>query len=116
MKYLRDADDHLIAYLRSVQPQQFPFVFIPGATTNNCKKDAPMKVLQAYSGEETQTVWVETIKRLLHRYLEHRKKRRMFRRACAENGIVVSYEGRRWCDATERELIGDIKNGHRSHF
>jgi hypothetical protein len=75
-----------------------------------------MKVLQAYSGEETQTVWMGTIKRLLHRYLEHRNKWRTFRRACAENNIVVSYEGRRWCDATERELIGDIKNGHRSYF
>jgi hypothetical protein len=91
-------------------------VFIAGAKANNCKKDAPMKVRQAYSGEETQTVWMGTFKRLLHRYLEHSNKRRMFRRACAENNIVVSYEGRRWCDATERELIGDIKNGHRSHF
>jgi hypothetical protein len=40
------------------------------------KGDAPMKVLQVYSGEETQTVWTGTIKRLLHRYLEHRNKRR----------------------------------------
>jgi hypothetical protein len=69
-----------------------------------------------YSGEETQTTWMGTLRRLLHRYLEHRNKRRRFRRACAENDIVVSYEGRRWCDATERQLIGDIKNGHRSHF
>ena len=35
-----------------------------------------MKVLQVYSAEETQTVWTRTIKRLLHRYLEHRNKRR----------------------------------------
>ena len=90
MKYLRGADEHLIAYLQEVQLQQFPSVFIPGATTNNCKKrDAPMKVLQAYSGEETQTVWMGTIKRLLHRYLEHRNQRRTFRRACAENDIGV---------------------------
>jgi hypothetical protein len=40
------------------------------------KGDAPMKVLQVYSAEETQTVWTGTIKRLLHRYLEHRNKRR----------------------------------------
>jgi hypothetical protein len=69
-----------------------------------------------YSGEETQTARMGTLKRLLHRYLENRNKRRRIRRACAENDIVVSYEGRRWCDATERQLIGDIKNGHRSHF
>ena len=35
-----------------------------------------MKVLEVYSGEETQNVWTGTIKRLLHRYLEHRNKRR----------------------------------------
>jgi uncharacterized protein YjiS (DUF1127 family) len=91
-----------------------------------------------------QTVWTATIKPLLTRYLEHRRKRRALaelrsvdprtlkdmgidrseltsivygnpkgrRRGCAE--IVA--QGRRWCDATERELIDDIVNGRRSHF
>jgi hypothetical protein len=57
-----------------------------------------------------------TIKRLLHRYLEYRNKRRALRRGWAENKIVAPYEGRRWCDATERELIGEFTNGRRSHF
>jgi len=69
-----------------------------------------MKVLQACSGEEIHTVWSETIKRLIHRYLEHRNKRRALRRCSAENRIAAPYEGHRWCDATERELIGDILN------
>src|SRR5262249_13758297 len=42
--------------------------------------------------------------------LEHRNKRRALRRGSAQNKIVAPYEGRRWCDATERELIGDITN------
>jgi hypothetical protein len=71
-----------------------------------------MKVLQACSGEETHTVWTGTIKRLIHRYLEHRNKRHTLRRDSAENKIVAPYEGRRWCDATERELIADIMSGH----
>jgi hypothetical protein len=75
-----------------------------------------MKVLQACSGEETRTVWTVTIKRLIHRYLEHRNKRRALRRDRSENKIVALYEGRRWCDATERELIGDITNIHGSHL
>ncbi len=75
-----------------------------------------MKVLQACSGEETRTVWTGTIKRLFHRYLEHRNKRRALRSDSAENKIVSPYEGRRWCDATERELIDDITNGHGSHL
>jgi hypothetical protein len=75
-----------------------------------------MKVLQACSGEETRTVWTGTIKRLIHRYLEHRNKRRALRRDSAENKIVAHYEGRRWCDATERELIGDITNNHGSRL
>ena len=107
-----------------------------------------MKMPQAYSGEAIQTVWSGMIKRLLHRYLEHRNKRRALaelksldsvilkdraidrseaisivygdpkerRRGCAENKIVAPYEGRRWCDATERELICDITNGRSSHF
>jgi hypothetical protein len=75
-----------------------------------------MTVLRAYSGQQTQTVWPGTIKQLLHRYLEHRNKRHALRRSCAENRIVVPYEGRRWCDATERELIGAITIGRRLHF
>ena len=75
-----------------------------------------MKVLQAYSGEETHTVWTGTIKRLIQRYLEDRNKRRALRCDNAENKIAAPYEGRRWCDATERELIGDITNSHDSHL
>jgi hypothetical protein len=75
-----------------------------------------MKVLQACSGEETHAVWSGTIKRLIHRYLEDRNKRRAFRRGSSENKIVALYEGRRWCDATERELIGDITNIRGSHL
>ena len=75
-----------------------------------------MKALQACSSEEMHTVWTGTIKRLVHRYLEHRNKRRALRRCSAENKIVAPYEGRRWCDATERELIGDITNRHGSHL
>jgi len=74
-----------------------------------------MKVLQACSGKEPQTVWTGTIKRLIHRYLEQRNKRRGLRRGSAEDKIVAAYEGRLWCDATERELIGDITNSHGSH-
>ena len=73
-----------------------------------------MKVLQACSGEET--VWTGTIKRLIRRYFEYRNKRRALRLGGAENRIVATYEGRRWCDATERELIGDITNRHGSHL
>jgi hypothetical protein len=75
-----------------------------------------MKVLQACSAEETHTVWTGTIKRLLHRYLEHRNKRRALRRDSTENKMEAPYEGRRWCDATERELIVDITNSHGSHL
>jgi len=75
-----------------------------------------MTVLQPRSAEETHTVWTGTIKRLIHRYLEHRNKRRALRRGCAENRIMAPYEGRRWCDATERELIDDITNTHGSHL
>jgi hypothetical protein len=71
-----------------------------------------MNVLHVCSGEETHTVRTGIIKRLIHSYLEHRDKRRALRRVSAENKIVAPYEGRRWCDATERELIGDIMNGH----
>ena len=76
-----------------------------------------MKVLQTCSGEETHTVWTGTIKRLIHRYLEHRNERRAFRLGSAENRIAAPYEGRRWCDATERELISNIMNGRNgSHW
>jgi hypothetical protein len=75
-----------------------------------------MKVLQACLGDETYTAWTGTIKRLIHRYLVHRNKRRALRRGSEENKIVAPYEGRRWCDATERELIGDITNSHGSHL
>jgi uncharacterized protein YjiS (DUF1127 family) len=36
------------------------------------------------------------------------------RRRGMEN-MEAPYEGRRWCDATERALIGDIANGRRAH-
>jgi len=73
-----------------------------------------MKVSQAGSGGETHTVWTGTIKRLIRRYFEHRNKRRALRRGSAGDEIVTPCEGRRWCDATERELIGDITNRHGS--
>jgi hypothetical protein len=57
-----------------------------------------------------------TIKRLIHRYFEHRNERRALRLVSTENKIVATYEGRRWCDATERELIGDIANIHECHL
>jgi hypothetical protein len=75
-----------------------------------------MKVPHACSSEETHTVWTGMIKRPIHHYLEHRNKRRALRRGSAENKIVAPYEGRRWCDATERELIGDITNSHSSRL
>jgi uncharacterized protein YjiS (DUF1127 family) len=37
-----------------------------------------MTMLQVISGESTQASWTETVKRLLHRYSEYRKKRRAF--------------------------------------
>ena len=73
-------------------------------------------MLQACSGEESHAVWTGTLKRLVNRYLEHRNKRRALRGGGAENKIVALYEGRCWCDATERELIGDITNIHGSHL
>ena len=75
-----------------------------------------MKVLHAWSSEETHAVWTGTIRRLIHRYLEHRNKRRALRRGSTEDKIVAPYEGRSWCDAAERELIGDITNSHSSHL
>jgi hypothetical protein len=65
---------------------------------------------------QSHTVRTGTIKRLIHRHLEDRNKRRAFRYDSAENKIVALYEGRRWCDSTERELIGDITNIHGSHL
>jgi uncharacterized protein YjiS (DUF1127 family) len=39
------------------------------------------------------------------------------RRVCAEDKTMAApYEGRRWCDATERELIAEIAKGPRSLF
>jgi len=75
-----------------------------------------MKALQACSAEATQPDWTETIKRLFRRYLKYRQERRARRRARAENNILALYQGRRWCDATERELINDITSGHDSHL
>jgi hypothetical protein len=75
-----------------------------------------VKALRACSGEETHIVWTETIKRLIHGYLDDRRKRRAFRHGGAENKLAAPYEGRGWCDATERELIGDITNIHGSHL
>lgn len=75
-----------------------------------------MKALQACSGGEPHTVWTETIKRLIHRFLEQRHKRRALWRRRAENRLVGHYEGRRWCDATERELIRDLTNNYQSHL
>ncbi len=69
-----------------------------------------MKVLQARSSEKTYIGWTGTIRRLIHRYFENRNKLCAFRLVGAENEIVSPYEGRCWCDATERELIGDITN------
>jgi hypothetical protein len=74
-----------------------------------------VKVLKACSGEETHAVWTETIKRVVHRYLQDRNTRRAFRLGSAENKIVALYEGRCWCDATERELVDDITNIYGSH-
>jgi hypothetical protein len=78
-----------------------------------------MKVLQPRPGGETHPVWTGAIKRLIQRYLAHRNERRALRRGAenkAENEIASPYEGRRWCDATERELIGNITNIHRSRL
>jgi hypothetical protein len=55
-----------------------------------------MKVLQACSSEEIPNAWTGTIKRLIHRYLEHPNKRRALRRGSAGNQIVTPYEGSRW--------------------
>jgi uncharacterized protein YjiS (DUF1127 family) len=95
-----------------------------------------------------QTVWTATVKPLLTKYLEHRKKRRALaelrsvdprtlkdmgidrsevtsivygppngrRRNCTENKLVSPYEGHRWCDSTERELIDDRANCPFSRF
>jgi len=71
-----------------------------------------MKVLQARSGDEIHAFWWETTRRLIHGYLQHRNKRCASWRSHAENRIVATYEGRSWCDATERELIGDITKIH----
>jgi hypothetical protein len=64
-----------------------------------------MKAPQAYAGVETY-----------HGYFEQRNKRRALRRGSAENKIASPSEGRRWCDATERELIGEITSSHGSRL
>jgi hypothetical protein len=71
-----------------------------------------MKALQAYYGEKTPAVWTETFARLVHLYLQRGNKRRALARASAENKLVAPYEGRRWCDATEREVIAHIMTNH----
>ena len=71
-----------------------------------------MKVLQASSGEEFHTVWTDAFKRLIHPSSELRNKRRALERGSTANKIMAPYEGRRWCDATERELIAHIMNAH----
>jgi hypothetical protein len=80
------------------------------------RRNAAVKVLQARSGGDLYPVWTATIKRLIHRYLEHRNKRLALRRRSAEDRIAAPYEGRGWCDATERELISDIMNDDGSHW
>ena len=50
-----------------------------------------MKVLRACSGKKAHAVWTGTIKRLTHRYLEHRNRRRELRLGGAENKIVARY-------------------------
>lgn len=75
-----------------------------------------MKGLQACPAEETHIVGPGTIKRLIHRYLEYRNRRRALLRDRAENKLAAPYEGRRWCDATERELIDDLTNVRSSHL
>jgi hypothetical protein len=67
-----------------------------------------VKVLQACPGGETHSVWPATIKRLIHRFLKRRRERRARRRDHAEGKLAAPYEGRRWCDATEREILDNI--------
>jgi hypothetical protein len=69
-----------------------------------------VKALQACLGGEAHAVWPRAIKRLVQRYLERRNARRALQLARAENKLAAPYEGRRWCDATERELIDHIAN------
>jgi len=79
-----------------------------------------MKVLEVYSGEETQNVWTGTIKRLLHRYLEHRNKRRALAelksldprllkdRATDQfeaTSIVYGDSKGRWCGSAENKIV-----------
>jgi hypothetical protein len=75
-----------------------------------------MTVLQARSGAKNHTGWTATIKRLIQRYLERRAERRAFRRNSVENKIAAPYDGRQWCDATEREVIGDIMKSQGWHL
>jgi len=102
-------------------------------------------MLQAYAGTQTSAAWT-TIKWLFDRYQEHRRKRRAIAqlrsvdpRILKDIGIDRSevtsivcgnpkgrrrryadiespFEGRRWCDTTERELISTITNSPYSRF
>jgi uncharacterized protein YjiS (DUF1127 family) len=102
--------------------------------------DSPYGDLGNPSSGVFRTAWAATIKPLLTRYLEHRKKRRALAelrsvdpRTLKDMGIdrseVTSIvygppkgrrrncaennivaQGRRWCDSTERELIEDRAN------
>ena len=104
-----------------------------------------MTMLQTYAGTQTLAVWT-TIKWLLHRYKEHRRRRRAIaelesvdprilkdigidrteatsivygnprgrRRRYAD--VESPFEGRRWSDTTERELIRGITNYPSSRF
>jgi len=104
-----------------------------------------MTMLQAYAGTQTLGVWT-TIKWLLHRYQEHRRRRRAVAELRSVNpGILKDigidrteatsivygspkgrrrryvdiespFDGRRWCDTTERELISGITSYPSSHF
>ncbi|MFZ1197299.1 MAG: DUF1127 domain-containing protein [Pseudolabrys sp.] len=107
---------------------------------NPAEGEAPMTMLQGFAGTQTSAVWTTGIKWLLRRYREHRLRRRAIaelrsvdartlkdlgidrteltsivygnpngrRRRYTE--IESPFEGRRWCDTTERELISGITN------
>src|SRR5262245_5172357 len=100
-----------------------------------------MTMLQTYEGSQTLTAWT-TIKCVLHRYKEHRRRRRAIAelesidpRILKDIGIdrteatSIAYgnprgrrrvespfEGCRWSDTTEQELIRGITNYPSSRF
>jgi hypothetical protein len=74
------------------------------------RKPASAREIVHHISDRLDAAAAVAINRLIHRYVEHRNRRRAFRLASAEKKIVAPYEGRRWCDATERELISDIRN------